>query len=67
MKNYTLFLIYAIGRDHFDFWTKMAYDEAFEEVQKSYEVFKKWDNDQGDMYSKVTTFLQLHLPAEIKI
>lgn len=70
MKNYTLFLIYAIGRDQLGFWVKMEYDLAFEQVNKCYPAFKKWEKrqtDKTDLYNMVERFLFNAMPEEVKI
>ena len=70
MKQYTLFLIYAIGRDELDFWKKMEYDLAFEQVQKAYKEFLKWEKHQPkkqDLYGLVHQFIRGQMSDDIKI
>ncbi len=70
MKQLTLFFIYAIGRDYLDFWTRMDYDKAHEQVNLAYADYRKkfkHTKDKELLYDAVKYYLMNHLPDHIKI
>lgn len=72
MKELTLFLIYAIGRNELDFWTQMEYSEAWEQVNLCWNDFAKWKAHQtkemkADHENLVRRYMFSHVPDEVKI
>ncbi len=81
MKNFILFLIYAVRRDEIDFWTKMSYDDVFPQICNCYDAYIKWKaklkgykNDQHSMQllqlteTEIVRYFLIHaMPENIKI
>lgn len=68
-KTYWVLLMYGIGRDELDFWSRMEYDLAYQEIIQLWKPFLKFHKERltEDYYSVVLGYLRNHIPNTTKI
>lgn len=68
-KEYWILLMFAIGRDTLDFWTRMSYDKVYMEIEGLWSHFKVYHKKHilEDFETVVTGYLRNELPDTTQI